>query len=175
MISVKTSVWIRLACVASLATLGHAAVSSPALAASISGLAQAAIVTPLSLVKTGDLRFGSIIPGAAQGTVIINPTSGARSNTGPLTLVGNNFGPATFLGLADRNRVILLTRGPLPTLTRAGGGATMSMTNMTTQRNGFNTPGGQILNINIGGTLRVGANQMPGTYTGTFSITINYQ
>lgn len=144
-------------------------------AASAPAAAQVAVVTPLSFVKTGDLRFGAIIPGALAGTVTISPTTSARTRTGPLTLVGANFGPATFLGLADRNRTILLTRGPLPVLTRAGGGATMNVTVLTTQRNNFNTPGGQVLNINVGGTLQVGANQLPGLYTGTFNITIAYQ
>lgn len=151
------------------------ALADVACAAAISSDVQVAVVTPLSLVKTGDLRFGSIIPGAAAGTVRIFATTGARVSTGPLTLVGTDYGPATFLGLADRNRFVTLTRGPLPTLVRVGGGASMRMTAMTTQRNNFTTPGGQILYINIGGTLAVGANQPVGLYRGTFSITINYQ
>ena len=163
-------------CIALAPLLGAGlAASSAAHAATASASSSAAVVTPLSLVKTGDLRFGQIVPGPSAGTVRIVASTGARTSTGPITLAGTDFGPATFLGLADRNRIVLLTRGPLPTLVRVGGGGSMAMTAMTTQRNNFFTPGGQILNINIGGTIAVGANQPPGLYSGTFTITITYQ
>lgn len=143
-------------------------------AATVGATAQVAIVTPLSIVKTEDLRFGEIIPGPAAGTVNINPATDARTSSGPLTLVGNGHGASHFIGLADRFRIVFVTNSAPPVLTRVGGGATMTITNL--QRTGtlFFVPAGGFINIDVGGTLAVGANQPAGVYTGTFNVTMTY-
>jgi len=145
-------------------------------AATTTATSQAVIVRPLSIVKTADLRFGSIIPGAAAGTVNINPGSGLRTSSGPLTLVGTDYGSAHFVGYADRFRIVLVTRGPLPVLTRTGGGPTMTMnvTGLSSTGTLFFVPAASFIDIDVGGTLAVGANQAPGFYTGTFNITMTY-
>lgn len=137
--------------------------------------AEAAIVTPLSAVKTEDLRFGSIVPGTAAGNVVINNATGARTSSGPLTLVGGDFGRAQFLGLGSSSFLVLIQRtGPLPVLTRSGGTQTMNVTALTGLPQLRFFPGTGIIAVNVGGTLAVGANQMPGIYTGTFNVTMNY-
>jgi Domain of unknown function (DUF4402) len=144
-------------------------------AATLAGAAEVAVVTPLSIVKTEDLRFGAIIPGAAAGTVTISNTTGARTSSGPLTLVGTGFGRAEFLGLGSNSFAVLVTRtGPLPVLTRVGGGASMNVTAITGVPAVRFFPGAGVITHYVGGTLAVGASQMPGFYTGTFNITMTY-
>lgn len=143
-------------------------------AATADAQAQVTIVTPLSIVKTDDLRFGSIIPGPVAGTVNINAATGARTSSGPLVLVGNDYGRAHFIGLADRFRIVIVNVGAPPVLTRVGGGATMNVTSLQRESWLYFVPANNFVDVNIGGTLAVGANQAPGLYTGSFTVTMNY-
>jgi len=138
--------------------------------------ARTALVSPLSLIKTRDLLFGSIASGPTAGTVTINPTNSARTSTGGVTLLGGTFWPASFTGAASGlNLVIIRTPTTPVTLTRIGGTQTVQITDFTIQ-------GGQLrlflsrqaFDFNVGGTLAVGANQIDGTYVGTFDVTIDY-
>lgn len=138
--------------------------------------ASAAIVYPLSLIKTGDLLFGNIASGPTSGTVTVDANTGARTVTGGVTLLGGSVSPASFTGAGSGlNLVIIQLPGTPVTLTRAGGTETVKVTSLSVE-------GGQIrlllsrrpFTFNVGGTLAVGPNQREGTYRGTFLITVNY-
>jgi hypothetical protein len=137
----------------------------------------AAVVTAGQLVKVQDLRFGLIVPAATGGTVVINPATLGRSKTGGPLLTGTGFGPSEFiaLGFPAQNTFLQLVLPPPTTITRVGGGATMLVNNFT-----FSGSGVSVLNAQgfyqffVGGTLNVGANQAFGTYTGTFTMTVNF-
>lgn len=147
----------------------------PANAATQSGRANAVTLRPLSIVNTDDLDFGTILRGAAAGTVVINPSTGARTTTGGVTAAGGTPRPAQFYSYATGNQLLQVTRGPLPVLNRVGGGATMNVTQLTL--NGpvtrFIGPAG-VLDLRVGGTLAVAANQLDGDYAGIFAITVTY-
>jgi hypothetical protein len=153
-----------------------AAIPAIAVAATQTGPARAITLQPLSIVKVVDLDFGNAIPGSTAGTIIISPTSGARVKTGGVTLaVGGTPVAAQFLTYGGPLQVIQITRGALPTLTRSGGGASMTVTQLTL--NGATTRflnAAGVVDLRVGGTLAVGANQSPGTYSGTFDITVTY-
>lgn len=172
----------RLALPGLLCALAFAAV--PAHAAAASGTGTAVVVTPLSLVNTGPLNFGNIIPSAAAGTVAINENSGTRTATGGATLAGGLVGRASFTGLTGGWGIVQVQIPGTVTLTRSGGGsmnASLVLSNMP----GFtfvNQPtnkitlvgAGNVFSFAVGGTLNVGANQQAGSYTGTFTVTANY-
>lgn len=161
--------------IAACALLTVGVVSSSAHAATQAGTTKAVTLKPLSIVKISDLEFGTMIAGAAAGTVVIDPTTDARTTTGGTTASGGAPKAAQFLTYGTQNSVLQVTRGPLPVLSRAGGGATMNVTQLTL--NGPVTrvvnPAG-VLDLRVGGTLAVGANQLEGTYSGTFDITVTY-
>lgn len=158
-----------------LCALSLAGIPGAALAQSSAGRAEATVVRPLSLLKTDDLRFGSLIAGPAAGGAVISQTSGARTVTGGVTGAPGDFGPASFVaaGLANVIAIISVSNGT--TITRAGGGASMTVTDITTNRAAISVlPTGGALGINVGGRLVVGANQMPGDYAGSFTLTVIY-
>jgi spore coat protein U-like protein len=132
------------------------------------------VVTPLSLIKIDDLVFGSMLAGPTPGTVTIAINTGNRTSTGGVTPVGAGYHRAEFAGMAA---VGLFTTVNVPantTLNRIGGGASM---NAALVREGPALrlfPGAGIQFFRVGGTLTVGANQMPGSYRGTFVLTVNY-
>jgi Domain of unknown function (DUF4402) len=162
--------------------------ASPAYAkekVTVVGSAQATVVDRLGIVKNRDLNFGRIIPGATAGTVVLSP-AGVRSATGGARLATGPSSTASFSGFGSNNQTITLAiASATSTLTRAGGGGSMTMDTFTvgstptaiisTTPLGFrvNSPTG-IFTFPVGATLRVGANQAPGTYTGTFTVIISY-
>ena len=149
--------------------------TSGAQAATQTTSSRAVTLRPLSIVKISDLEFGTMIAGATGGTVVINPTTDARTTTGGTTAAGGAPKAARFLTYGTQNSVLQVNRGPLPVLNRAGGGASMNVTQLTL--NGPVTrvvdPAG-VLDLRVGGTLAVAANQLSGSYSGTFDIIVTY-
>lgn len=160
------------------------AAASPALAQTgAQSEAEAIVLRPLSFFKVNDLDFGDIIASNAAGTVTIGP-DGSRSRTGGVTLAGNGGEPARFAGLGSFNRQVNISLGS-NTIWITGPGVRMRVRNFeigstptailstTPTRFRITSPLGNY-NFPVGGTLEVGANQAPGDYSGTFTITLNY-
>jgi hypothetical protein len=123
------------------------------------------------------LSFGAFYHGASGGTIVITP-AGARSSTGDVVLLslGFPFSAALFQVHANRGTVISILNGPDAVLTGIPSGT------MTLHIGSSNPSSPFVSNVNyniaillyIGGTLTVGnsAANPPGSYTGTFDITI---
>jgi Domain of unknown function (DUF4402) len=148
---------------------------TPAFAATTNSNAKAITLRPLSIINLSDLDFATNISGTTAGTVVIDPTTDARSVTGGVVAAGGTPQAAQFYTYGGPLQTLQVFRGPLPILNRAGGGATMNVTGLT-----LNGPTTRFLNaaglldLRVGGTLAVGANQMSGSYSGTFQIIVNY-
>jgi hypothetical protein len=149
--------------------------------------AEAIVVSPLSLVANETMNFGRIAPSPAGGTVVLNPDTNACTVTGTIIRVGT-CQPAEFTGMGVRRMRTRITIPTTITLTRVGGGATMTVSNLTLDTtpdllpigNGNNRrweiqPASGIFDFRVGGTLTVGPNQAGGTYNGTFVVTVQYQ
>lgn len=155
--------------------LAALAASSPAWAAGATGTAAAVTLRPLSIVNTEDLDFGTLLRGTAAGTVVIDPTNDARSVTGGVIAAGGTPNAAQFYTYGGPLQYVQVTRGQLPILNRVGGGASMTVTQLTL--NGPTTrflSSAGLLDLRVGGTLAVNANQQEGDYVGTFQITVTY-
>lgn len=157
---------------------------------SITSTAQATVVGPGSIVKIDDLDFGKIVARPTAGTVILNPATNVCTVTGAILHVGG-CQAANFAGLGRRNFFVRITVSSPTNLT--GPGQTMVMDTMTldTSPDLLFSPLGNgngnasrryrivstngIYNFQVGGTLRVNANQAPGIYSGTFTVTAQYQ
>lgn len=123
------------------------------------------------------LSFGAFYQGAAGGTVIIDP-AGSRSSTGDVVLLGLGitFTAALFEVHAHPGTVIGILNGPPVSLAGTPSGS------MLLQIGSSNPPTPFVSNVQfnvaiplyIGGTLTVGspAANPPGSYTGTFYITL---
>ena len=128
-------------------------------------------------VTAQGLSFGAFYHGAVGGTVVILP-SGSRSVTGDVVLLGLGypFSAALFQVHANPGTVISILNGPDAVLTGIPSGT------MTLHIGGSNPSSPFVSNVNyniaiplyIGGTLTVGnsAANPPGSYTGTFDITL---
>lgn len=146
--------------------------------------AQIAVVRPLEFIKVENLDFGKVIRATTAGTVTIAP-DGTRTKTGNVILIGTGFQPAKFAGMGTNNQRVDISIGAASIFV-TGPGAPMRVRNFvmgstptavlttTPQRFRINSTTG-IFAFPVGATLEVGANQTPGTYTGNWTITLNYQ
>jgi hypothetical protein len=128
-------------------------------------------------VTAQGLSFGAFYHGAVGGTVVILP-SGSRSATGDVVLLGLGypFSAALFQVHAHPGTVISILNGPDAVLTGIPSGT------MTLHIGSSNPSSPFVSNVNfnigiplyIGGTLTVGNSgaNPPGSYTGTFDITL---
>ena len=136
------------------------------------------LLRPLSLLKKNDMNFGTLATSPAAGTAVINPVTGVVTTTGGVTAlpIGTAPSPATFVGAGSKNAPyqIRLPKNPI-TITRVGGTQTMTVSNWTldgptNRKVGAN----QAFEFNVGAQVAVAANQIGGTYVGTFDVTVHY-
>ncbi len=136
---------------------------------------QAAILSPLGVVKQADLDFGELVVSGA-GTAIIDPVSGAMTSSATLVPVASKYHPAKFTGTGSKNSVVHIR---LPTssiaLTRVGGTETVTVSNWTLDGStNRRIPATDIFDFAVGATLTVASGQVPGPYQGTFDVTVQY-
>lgn len=176
-------------------------IADPAAAAnpvSVTATARAVVVAPLTLVWVQDLKFGKIVPRPQAGTVTVDQNTGTCTVTGPILEVGKcQF--AQFAGMGTKNmgaRITLITvvdlTGPGQTMVldqiTVGTNSTISFAgNPNANGSGVGlTKGGNaerftiitnsgIYLLNIGGRLNVNANQAPGVYNGSITLSVQYQ
>jgi hypothetical protein len=164
--------------------MGSLAASMPAYAEQETADAQIAVVRPLEFIRVENLDFGRVIRSSTAGTVTIAP-DGTRTKTGGVTLIGTGFQAAEFAGMGTNNQRVDVSLGanfinvtgpgaPMRVHTFVIGSTPTAILTTTPRRFRINSPTG-IFIFPVGATLDVGANQTPGTYTGTWSITLNYQ
>jgi len=136
-------------------------------------LASPASAQIISLSNTASLGFGQAFIGTTLGTVVITP-AGARSATGGVTLGSSGTaGSATF----TVSGIPLLTYSiTLPgSATLSAGGSTVTVNTFTSTPSGSGSLSlGGSQTLRIGATLRVGASQTSGSYSGTFGVTVAY-
>ena len=155
-----------------LLSLPAPATAAPATASANS---RAVVVTPLSLVRVEDLDFGTLVPSALSGVITIDAVTGNRTAIGGVTAYGSSLAHrAYFVGAGTEGQLVTIMLGPAPTL-GDGNGNSMPVLALTLDGPGLRTiPPERAVHIWVGGILSVNANQAPGDYTGTFTMTVNY-
>jgi len=161
---------------AALGLLGLAV--SPAQAATNSAPANAnsIIITALTITKNTDLNFGTVVPGATTGTIVIAPSAAGTQTctTAICTGGGNSSAKFTLAGAAGYTAV--MTIPATVALTGPGPSMTATLSNSLTA-NKLLLTGTAADSFYVGGSLAVGTSalQTTGAYTGTFTVTVAYQ
>ena len=180
----KGSVHLKRA-LGALLPIAALAFSQPASAQTSTVPTETLIIPRLSLVNDGGLDFGDIVAGPTVSTVTVSP-SNVVTSTGSATPLGNGTTPALFHGYGAYNQIVALWLSANQiNLVRSGGGQTMLVNNFTVgstppttlSTNPRNFRIGSLsgyFSFTVGATLRVGANQVPGSYNGSFAVNIEY-
>jgi hypothetical protein len=149
----------------------------PLYAANTNGTAETDISEALALTQISVLDFGTIIPSATAGNIVVNRNNGNCTAQGGVTLIGTDCQRGEFLISGPSSQDVRITIPAAPvTLSRQGGGATMSMDQVRIN-GGFNKrldASGQ-RTFYVAGRLQVGVNQAAGIYDGTFNVTVDYR
>ena len=143
--------------------------------ATATGTARARVLQQISATNTAELDFGTVTRGSTAGTVTIAPDGGGRTVTGGINGAGGNPHPAQFLATGTATHSYTISHDSSATLTN-GAGDSLSITSLTldgpTTRQ-FDSAGQSM--IGVGGVLAIAANQAEGDYSGSFSLTVDYQ
>lgn len=160
------------------------AIAMPVAAQQSTQSAEAVVVTPLSFIEVNDLKFGKIIPSSTSAGTVRLQSNGTRTATGGIVLIGNDHQPAEFAGRGSQNQIVDIAIGA-NTIFLSGPGPDMAVnqfqigstptTFLTTAPRFFRigSPTG-IFRFPVGGVLAVAQDQPAGTYSGTWTITLNY-
>lgn len=137
---------------------------------------RALVLIPLTLTKIQDLDFGSVIPSASSGVVVINASTGARTFAGGVTLVPSDPGSRAYFGGAGTpNQQIIMTMNAPAQLTDVGGD-TIDLLALTMDGPAIRTiDSTHAFFVGVGGIIQIAANQPDGIYTAQFDVTANYQ
>ena len=125
---------------------------------------------PIVITENTQVDFGTIIFDGSAGTVTI---SAAGAVTGPLGYIFAGTPAAGAYGVTGQQNqsvIISFTSGSL-----TGPGTAMTLDNFTHNAGaspGFDNQGN--LSFNVGADLSVNAAQTSGSYSGTFTVTVNY-
>lgn len=157
-----------LAALAASVSFGSAAQA----AATANGTATAEILTTISVASARALNFGQIAVNGA-GTVAI-AGDGTVTCSSLLVCTGSQSTAAfTVSGSAGSAYV---TTVPASAVTLAdGAGNTMTVDNFAAHFPNGNTLVAGTSTFEVGGRLNVGATQAAGVYSGTFSVSVEYQ
>ncbi len=141
--------------------------------ASVSSPALATVIAPITITTTANLVFGTVQPKNINGSVTLSP-SGTRtgSNVVLSSMTLGNAASFNITGYANANFTIALPSS----VTLTGPGTAMTLSNFTSSLGTSSTLSAKgTRTLGVGGTLAIAANQIPGVYSGSFSVTVNYQ
>lgn len=133
------------------------------------------VILPATISKLNDMDFGCVTVTTA-GTAILDSNTSAVTTTGGVQFAGCLPHAAQFAAVSPSKTVVHIRLPNQPTvLTRVGGTETMTLDTWTI--NGAqtrNVVAHETFAFQVGGTLHIAANQVEGTYTGTFDVNLNY-
>jgi hypothetical protein len=177
------------AAAATLAAATPAAAQQATVTATGNPIAKGVVLLPLTLSKTSDLDFGTVIASTTvPGSVTISADDGSRAVTGGVVGVpGYPGGRALFQGAGTANQTVLLTLQAPAVLTSgpntvtvnsmffdsAGASATDPVTGYLSTSRTINATGA--FDVGVGGDFAIAANQPNGLYSAPFTVTAEYQ
>lgn len=134
--------------------------------------------TPVTLTLKRDMKFGEWAPDPNfSGTIIIGASADSATSTGGVTSFGGQIRRARFQIDGESKTYVFVTLPSSITIRKGTTGNTMTVDSFTIDepnpiylgKNGRKT-------INIGATLRIGANQSPGAYESDnlFTVFVDY-
>lgn len=160
--------------------MGQAAWAQPG-SASATAAGAATVVAPITLVKTTDLAFGSIVrPSLGTNIVTVDATSGVRSvsGSGDAALASSLASSrATYSVGGEGGAAFTITVPSSFTLTRTGGVETLPVTlSASAQSGALGGSTGAIgsTSFSVGGSLPLSSSTVAGDYTGVFNVTVGY-
>jgi hypothetical protein len=134
------------------------------------GLACAA--ANFTVTNTRSLAFGRFVAGPG-GTITVRP-DGTRSSVGVILLTSTSTSAAFTLNDNQKNATCSISLPADNAVALANGSSTMPLKTFTTNVGSSCVFSGGTLQLTVGATMTVGANQKPGNYTANIPITVTF-
>lgn len=155
-------------------------VATPAVAQqrTASGTAKGTVLSPLSLVNSGDLDFGTVASTNIAGNVTVDADTGVRTVGGGVVAVPSTPSRARFDGLGQAGQTVLLTLTPPTGNVLVSGTNSVAVNSMALDQSGATTRvigAGGNFSVYVGGDFGIAANQPNGVYSALFTLTADYQ
>lgn len=158
--------------VAILGAIAVAAMASTgAQAATQTANAEVDIIAAVQLAQNDVLDFGVVASSATAGTVTLPTGSNGRTCSAGLTCVGTALRGRFTVSGATSGYVVAISVPTTTTLTSGSNNLSLALTPSMTSFTSAGTP----QEFFVGGTLSVGVNQAAGNYTGTYTVSADYQ
>lgn len=131
-------------------------------------------VANIAIENIQSLSFGSFV--ADNGGSVTVSATGNRNAGGSVVLIPSQGIAAQFTVSGEPNATYTIQLPGNDVVSLTGPGIDMFVNNFTSTPSGV---GGQLgaggsQTLSVGGTLNVGSDQAPGSYSGPFSVTVNY-
>ncbi|MFD1095897.1 DUF4402 domain-containing protein [Salegentibacter chungangensis] len=152
-----------------IAFIFMALISGSAFAQSATANANADIVSPISISKTGDLNFGKVSNNAAGTVVIANDGSASG-----LTQIGSTTPTAASFEVTAASGFAYTVTTPT-SVTLSNGTDNITVDTFTDDAGANPSGTGSAQTVNVGATLNVASGQATGNYTGTFDVSVAYE
>ena len=166
----RTSIRVSAALASLAASLSFG--SAAQAAATANGTATAEILTTIAVSSARSLNFGQIAVNGA-GTVAI-AGNGTVTCSSLLVCTGSQS-TAAFNVTGSAGQAYVTTVPTAAVTLSDGAGNTMTVDNFAAHFPAGNTLTGGASTFEVGGRLNVGATQAAGVYSGTFSVSVEYQ
>ena len=146
--------------------------ASPAAAASIAAQTSINVVKPASLLKLQDLDFGSVAFSSFTGTrtIVLSP---AGALTCAADIVCSGAPKAARFNLQGTNKMVVLITASGGTM--SNGTDSIPFTANAPSSITLTNSGAPGLDFDVGGTITVSPSLVGGAYTGTMTVTAEYQ
>lgn len=159
------------------AVIAGLAFSGQAFAASVSSGVEVKTVTPVTVAETAKLKFGTFATGTAQSVIRVTQAGVRTVVSGDVALVTGLGADIEQAGLftvtGDANRVVTVNI-PQTSINVSGPGTNMTLGSFSYPATKTIGAGGTVT-FNVGGDLTVNANQVSGSYSGSYTVQVNYQ
>lgn len=160
---------------AALSLLGMGVSSAQAATNSATANAGSTVISAVTITKNTNLVFGTAVTGTTAGTVSVAATAAGTQNCTVVVCTGGGNSAASFSLAGAAGYTAVLTIPATTSLTGPGTAMTATLSNSLTANKLLLTGNSTTDSFYVGGTLAVGANQVAGAYTGTFTVTVAYQ
>jgi len=156
---------------------GLAGVAHGQATASANGTGSVTLVQPIALSSPTGLQFGKLVQPAAAASVTITP-AGAVTRTGVGTLGSQTTSAALFNVTGDGGAIFTITgpAGNTFNMTASSSGTLLVTTSLSASSGTLSgtTGSGGATSFTVGGIMSIASAQTTGVYSGSFTVTVNY-
>lgn len=147
--------------------------------AGLSGSATASVLRGIAVSVANNLNFGSVLrPLSSTGTVSLDTSNQRTFTNGVIGLAIPTAQAAAYTVSGEGGQLISVSIPPSFTMTRSGGSETLTVTtsnNVASSPTLSNALGkGGTYTFNVGGSFPLDSSAALGAYTGTFTVTVQY-